>query len=310
MGRRRRRPRGRALDGIFLLDKPADRSSNAAMQRVRLLFNGGKAGHGGNLDPLASGMLPIVFGEATKFANGLLEAEKQYRAVAKLGARSTTGDLEGECFDHKPIPEDLNKKLDQVLSQFRGAITQTPPMHSAIKRDGVPLYELARAGVTVERAERHVTISKLECIAQTQDRLTLRIGCSKGTYIRSLVEDIGSALRCNAHVETLRRERVQPFEQADMITLDELESARDRGPPESLDRMLLPIDGALVELPIYRLDSARECDVFQHGNLLDLRGQPAGDERPIRVYYDGDFLGTAVCRAGRLHPARLLKRPY
>lgn len=279
------------------------------MQRARVLFNAAKAGHGGSLDPLASGMLPILFGEATKFAGGLLDADKQYVTTARLGARSTTGDLEGELYDHCELPGDLAAAVEAVLPRFLGAISQTPPMHSAIKVGGVPLYELARAGVTVEREKRHVTIKALECLSLDQHELSLRVHCSKGTYIRSLVEDIGEAIGCNAHVVALRREWVHPFDAVDMMSLDALESARDLGPPDSLDRLLLPVDSALVELPIYHLADGAERGVFQHGNLLDLRDQPVADEQPIRVYHEADFLGVALCRAGRLRPTRLLKRP-
>lgn len=306
---RRRRSRGRALNGVLLLDKPADRSSNAAMQRVRVLFNAVKAGHGGSLDPLASGMLPILFGESTKFAGGLLDADKQYLTTAALGARSTTGDLEGGLFDHQPVPGDVVDRVQAVLPRFIGQIDQTPPMHSAIKQDGVPLYALARAGVTVPRPPRQVVIHALECLACDGDSLTLRVRCSKGTYIRTLVEDLGAALGCNAHVRTLRREWVHPFDAGAMVSLDAIEAARDAGPPESLDNVLLPIDSGLVDLPVYQLGSEAERAVFQHGNLLDIDNPPVADECPFRVYHGGDFLGVAHCRNGRLRPMRLLKRP-
>lgn len=279
------------------------------MQRARVLLNGAKAGHGGSLDPLASGMLPILFGESTKFAGGLLDADKTYVTTAQLGARSTTGDLEGELFDTCPLPQDLADAVSTTLPRFLGDIVQTPPMHSAIKQGGVPLYELARAGITVEREERPVRIHTLDCLALTDSTVTLRVRCSKGTYIRSLVEDIGSAMGCNAHVSLLRRESVDPFDASAMVTLADLESARDAGPSESLDRFLLPLDAALCALPIYQLENAAERGVFQHGNLLDVREQPVPDESPMRVYHDGDFLGVAICRAGRLRPTRLLKRP-
>ncbi len=279
------------------------------MQRARVLFNGAKAGHGGSLDPLASGMLPILFGEATKFAGGLLDADKRYLTTAQLGARSSTGDLEGELLDQRPVPSDLDDALASTLPTFLGDIVQTPPMHSAIKQGGVPLYELARAGITVEREERQVCIRALECVAVRDGAVELRVTCSKGTYIRSLVEDIGAALGCNAHVSALRREWVHPFRTADMVPLSAIEHARDNGPADTLDGLLLPIDAALCEFPIYALDSGAERGVFQHGNLLDVRDQPAPDEAPVRVYHDGDFLGLALCRSGRLRPTRLLKRP-
>ncbi|MEM9604574.1 MAG: tRNA pseudouridine(55) synthase TruB [Pseudomonadota bacterium] len=306
---RRRRFRGRALNGVLLLDKPADRSSNAAMQRARVLFDAVKAGHGGNLDPLASGMLPILFGESTKFAGGLLDADKQYLTTAALGSRSTTGDLEGEPFDHQVVPDDIVERVATVLPRFIGRIAQTPPMHSAIKQEGVPLYELARAGVTVPRPQRQVIIHALESLSCDGDSLTLRVRCSKGTYIRTLVEDLGEALGCNAHVRALRREWVHPFDTSAMVSLDAIEAARDAGPPESLDAFLLPIDSALVELPVYELGSDADRAVFQHGNLLDIDNPPVADGCPFRVYHGGDFLGVALCRNGRLRPTRLLRRP-
>jgi tRNA pseudouridine55 synthase len=186
----------RPISGVFLLNKPLDISSNAALQKVRWLYRAEKAGHTGALDPLATGLLPICLGEATKFSHYLLESVKRYQTTVKLGQTTTTGDVEGEVLQQRPVPELTPEKIEQILEQFRGDIQQVPPMYSALKKHGKPLYELARQGIVVEREARPITIYQLQLIEFTQDSLTLDVICSKGTYIRVLGEDIGEALGC------------------------------------------------------------------------------------------------------------------
>ncbi len=307
----RRNRRGRALDGILLLDKPLGVSSHGAVKRCKRIYGASKAGHTGSLDPKASGMLPICFGEGTKFgAHNLLDADKQYLAVATLGARSSTGDLEGELFDHRPVPADLAERLPQILASFRGEIDQVPPMHSALKVDGTPLYKLARAGQTVEREKRRVTINTLELVAVQEHTLTLRICCSKGTYIRSLVEDIGEALGCGAHTTVLHREWVEPFQGLPMHDPEVLEDMGVLTPGNNkpaLDELLLPVDIALHHLPEWHLKSDTEQGVFWFGNPVKADGLE--NTESLRVYCPrGMFLGLAYCKRETIKPLRLIAR--
>ncbi len=199
----------RQVHGVLVLDKPRGFSSNAALQKVRWLLNAEKAGHTGSLDPLATGVLPLCFGEATKFSQYLLDADKGYSTVAQLGVTTTTGDAEGEVLERRAVAVD-EAALQAALPAFRGQIEQIPPMYSALKRDGQPLYKLARAGEVVEREPRSVTIARLELLALQEDRATLEVACSKGTYVRTLVEDLGALLGCGAHVAELRRTQAAP----------------------------------------------------------------------------------------------------
>jgi tRNA pseudouridine55 synthase len=242
--------RGRAIHGILLLDKPQGLSSNQALQRVRHALGAAKGGHTGALDPLATGMLPLCFGEATRLAGLLLTSDKAYLTEARLGARTTTGDAEGELIDERPVPDLDASQIEQVLARFRGDIEQVPPMYSALKHQGRTLYSLARKGVEVERAARRVRIHDLRCNGASADRLQLEVTCSKGTYIRTLVEDIGEALGCGAHVSALRRTWVAPFQGQPMHALDEL-LALD---PAGLEALLLPTDAGLASLPRLDLD--------------------------------------------------------
>ena len=219
-----KRRKGRAIDGVVLLDKPQGMTSNFALQKVRRLFAAQKAGHTGSLDPLATGVLPICLGEATKFSRYLLDADKGYYTTAKLGDIRTTSDSEGETVLLQAVPDYSDDQIQAVLDQFRGAIDQVPTMYSALKYQGRPLYEYARQGITVERSARPITIHKLELLARRQDELDLQVACSKGTYIRTLVEDIGQALGCGAHVSMLRRYQAGCFELADTVTFEQLEA--------------------------------------------------------------------------------------
>ncbi|MBT4161989.1 MAG: tRNA pseudouridine(55) synthase TruB, partial [Gammaproteobacteria bacterium] len=222
MGRRGRK--GRNISGILLLDKPPGMTSNAALQVVKRLFNACKAGHTGSLDPLATGVLPLCFGEATKFSQFLLDADKKYLARVKLGVITDSGDADGEVLERRPVPEIDDVRLEEVLQHYRGDITQIPSMFSALKVDGQPLYKLARKGIEVERKERPVSIYRLEASEREGDELTLLVHCSKGTYVRTLVEDIGKELGPGAHVIGLRRLAAGPFDAEETFTMSELEA--------------------------------------------------------------------------------------
>ncbi|NNG14462.1 MAG: tRNA pseudouridine(55) synthase TruB, partial [Gammaproteobacteria bacterium] len=239
----RRKNRGRNVSGIVLLDKPLGLSSNKALQEVKNLFFARKAGHTGSLDPLASGLLALCFGEATKISNFLFDANKRYRATGKLGEVTTTGDAEGEVVETRPIPELDASKLEAALEPFRGEISQVPPMYSALKHKGEPLYKLARQGIEIEREARQVTIYSLSLVELTADTFTIDIECSRGTYIRTLIEDIGNALGCGAYVTALRRTGLGPFGEADMVTLDALKAVYEEDKTQ-LKQFMLPTDSA------------------------------------------------------------------
>jgi tRNA pseudouridine55 synthase len=290
----------RQVDGLLLLDKAAGITSNAALQAARRLYRAAKAGHTGTLDPLATGLLPVLFGEATKFGGELLDADKIYQAEIALGARTTTGDAEGEVIERHSVtakPADVA----EVLAGLRGAGTQVPPMYSALKRDGRPLYEYARAGQSVERAARPVTIHELTLDALEATRLAITVRCSKGTYIRVLAEDIGRKLGCGAHLARLRRLAIGPFSLAGAATIEALapldEAARDA--------RLLPIDAATGHLPALTL-AAEGARRFAQGQPTEHPG--AGPGR-VRVYGPGGrFLGVGMVGPGAcLQPARLLR---
>lgn len=305
MGRRGRRQRHcRDVSGILLLDKPGGISSNAALQKVISLFQACKGGHTGALDPLATGMLPICLGEGTKLSSWLLDADKHYEVTAKLGIATTTGDTEGEVVREMSLPELDSSRLEQVLARFRGEIMQVPPMYSALKRDGRPLYELAREGKVVDREARPVTIHALALVTLRQDSFSLRVSCSKGTYIRTLVEDIAAALGSCAHVTQLRRTHADPFEGQRMITLEELEAVGAQGASE-LDAVLIPLDKALLNWPSVALDEAQSQRIV-HGQVLDWP-EPPGAQSHCKLYGPGQrFLGIGEVAEGKLHPRRLM----
>ena len=228
----------RDVNGILLLDKPIGITSNAALQTVKRLYAAKKAGHTGSLDPLATGMLPICFGKATKISAQLLDADKTYQVTAQLGIKTATGDKEGEIIAEKPVATFTLSQMEKTLENFRGPIQQIPPMYSALKHQGQPLYKLARRGITIERLPRSVTIHQLDLINFADDVIELYVRCSKGTYIRTLIEDIGEALGCGAHVISLRRLTVAKFLEKNMITLDQVCNLQQQ--LEELDQYLLP----------------------------------------------------------------------
>lgn len=299
MNKPRKPPRCR-IDGVLLLDKPAGMTSNAALQKAKWLLNAAKAGHTGTLDPMATGLLPICFGEATKFAGELLGADKCYAAIVRLGIRTDTADAEGVVLETHPVAV-TREQVEAVLARFRGDIQQIPPMHSALKRDGRPLYEYARKGIELERAPRAVTIHALDLRVFDADRVELEVDCSKGTYVRTLAQDIGDALGCGGHLVALRRTRIGNLHLEDAIPIEALEAL----PPESRERLLQPADALLTGLPRLDLDEVATLR-FSHGQAVRAeQGHPAGQ---CRVYAaDGHFLGLGrAVPDGQVAPARLV----
>jgi tRNA pseudouridine55 synthase len=290
--------RARPLDGVLLFDKPLHLSSNTALQKVRRLFEAEKAGHTGTLDPLASGLLPICFGEATKFSTMLLGADKCYRARLKLGQTSTTGDAEGEITETGAILPDEARML-AVLRDFLGEIDQIPPMHSALKHQGKPLYEYIRKGKTIERESRRVTIHELKAESFCGDELEISVRCSKGTYIRTLAEDIGRTLGCGAHLTGLRRTAIARFHVDRAHTLEQLEAME----MERRDACLLPADSLLGDMPVLELDAAQTKRIAQGQKLAVDAALPDGR---VRLYCAGQFIGVAMLKERRLVPDRLV----
>lgn len=301
----RRRARGRDVSGILLLDKPAGMSSNFALQKVKRLFNANKAGHTGSLDPIATGVLPICLGEATKVSGYLLDSDKGYNVTVKLGVRTASADIEGEVIETRPVPDITDERLNTVLQSFVGEIQQTPPMYSALKVDGQPLYKLARQGIEVERKSRKVTIYSIELLGKRADELDLAVLCSKGTYIRTLSEDIGEMLGCGAHVSVLRRSIAGSFKLAETVTLDELEKYSETESYEALDKLLMPVESALEGWPGVTLND--DLTFFlQRGQAVQVPGAPT--EGLVAVFGgQKQFLGIGrVLDDGRVAPKRLL----
>jgi tRNA pseudouridine55 synthase len=297
------------LHGVLLLDKHAGLSSNDALIKAKRLLNAQKAGHTGTLDPFATGLLPLCFGEATKFSQDLLEADKTYETVVHLGLTTETGDTEGAVLQTREVAVSA-AQIEAVLQQFRGPIAQVPPMHSALKRDGKPLYEYARAGITLEREARNVTIHQLELMSYAAPFLRLRVTCSKGTYIRVLGEDIGAALGCGAHLQALRRIQVGELTLAGALDLAALEQL----PENDRAQRLAPVDALLSSFPSIALP-AELAARFLHGQRLSLGKEelpvPAQAGR-VRVYHadGGQLLGTGQMREfAVLAPERLVAIP-
>lgn len=298
-----RRKKGEDINGILLLDKPLGRSSNSALQKVRYLFNAKKAGHTGSLDPLATGVLPICFGEASKVTAYLLDSDKRYTCTAQLGVTTTTGDKEGEELQIRTVNPFNKADIEKILKLFRGDIEQIPPMFSALKHNGQPLYKLARQGIEIKRKARQVTIHELTLLDLTEDSITLDIRCSKGTYIRTLAQDIGEALGCGAHLSMLRRTEVSPFDCEKLYTIEDIEKLSIE---KKLDDLLLPIDSALPDLPKLSLNSD-DARFIQNGVKVTQKNLP--EAGLIRLYLeDGEFIGIGYCSSdGRLAPKRLMR---
>ena len=303
-----RRRRGRPLDGILVLDKPSGMSSNQALQAVKRLYFAAKAGHTGSLDPLATGVLPLCFGEATKFSQFLLEADKAYESTFVLGLVTATGDADGEVVERLDASAVVADDVERVLETFRGEIEQVPSMYSAIKHQGQPLYKLARQGQEVARDARPVVIKRLElCGFRGGDRpeADIYLECSKGTYVRSLAEDVGRALGCGAHVGRLRRTRAGPFDLGDSVTLGTLEALKTNGQLAEMDALLQPADAALNGLPLVQLSES--------GGFYMRQGQPvlvpnAPCDGMVRIALEtGEFLGVGeILDDGRVAPRRLI----
>ncbi len=309
MGRRRK---GRNVSGILVLDKPFEMSSNAALQRVKRLFFAAKAGHSGSLDPLATGVLPICLGEATKFTQYLLDADKAYQCTFRFGMATASGDADGEIVGEADASKLTARQVEAAMANFRGEISQVPPMYSALKHCGKPLYKLAREGVEVEREARPVTIYRFELLAfraGAQAEADVLIRCSKGTYVRSLAQDLGAELGCGAYVSKLCRTEAGPFRIEQSVALDTLEAMRDEGPAETLDALLLATDAGIQHLP--------SLDIPESVAWYFRQGQPVmwpgvyelGEEGDIvRVFeMEGPFLGVAeITDDGRIAPKRLV----
>jgi len=280
-----RRRKGRDIHGVILLDKPVGFSSSQAVQKVRWLFQARKAGHTGSLDPFATGMLPICLGEASKTAGFMLTSSKTYVASACIGKATATGDTEGEVIREEPVPELNTDQINAVLHRFLGEIEQIPPMYSALKHQGQPLYKLAREGREVERQARTVTIHSLELLGWQPPMLEFRVHCSKGTYVRTLAEDIADKLGSCAHLQALRRLDVEPFREKDMVSLVDLEQRAESG---QLEDSLLAVDSGLADWPRVVLESWG-AERFTHGNPVSAGGELSG---LVRVYGPADkFLG-------------------
>ena len=305
MARRPSRRKGYGdVNGILLLNKPLGISSNKALQAARNIFRAHKAGHTGSLDPLATGLLPVCFGEATKYSGYLLDSSKRYRAECKLGVTTSTGDGEGDILSEQPV-DVSREQLQQVLQQFSGKIEQIPPMHSAVKHEGERLYNLARQGIEVERKSRQIEIYKMECLSFKNDVVELDVHCSKGTYIRTLAEDIGAALGCGAYLSALERTGVQPFWDDKSWTLDELREISD-DPARELSDCLLPLEAALRDWPEVELTPDMSFYILQ-GQAVQAPKAPT--EGLVRLVDEKQgFIGLGhILSDGRVAPKRMLR---
>ncbi|PSJ46130.1 tRNA pseudouridine(55) synthase TruB [Zobellella endophytica] len=309
---RQRRFRGREVDGILLLDKPAGITSNDALQQVKRIYAAAKAGHTGALDPLATGMLPICLGEATKFSQFLLEADKRYRVVAKLGERTDTSDADGEVVETRPVDVSTGD-LIEALDHFRGDIEQIPSMYSALKYQGKPLYQYAREGIEVPREARPITVFELKLLRFEGDEVELEIHASKGTYIRTIVDDLGERLGCGAHVILLRRLAVAGYPAQRMLTLEQLQcildncKAQEISPRLELDPLLLPMDTAVSTLPEVNLSELVAGYLLQ-GQAVQVSGAPLNGFVRITVGPDSRFIGVGeIDDDGKVAPRRLVR---
>ena len=299
------------IDGVVLLDKPAGMSSQGAVTAVKRAFNADKAGHTGTLDPMATGLLPICLGEATKYSQDLLEAAKTYIARVKFGSRTDTGDAEGLMIEELPLPvfsgeAEMKKELDALLLKFTGPISQVPPMYSALKRDGKPLYEYARAGVELERTARDITIHQIRWMDIQWPEATLEVSCSKGTYIRVLAEDLGNALGCGAHLVGLRRTEVGHLNLEQAFTLESIQSGLQNN-----SSYILPVDALLQTLP-HLIVEEQQAKRLEMGQRVPLNLPSI--EALVRIYRataaPHNFIGTADWRSGVLHPKRLISQTH
>lgn len=301
----RGKKRGRNINGLILLDKPKGETSNSSLQRVKSLLKASKAGHTGSLDPLATGVLPLCFGEATKISQFLLDSDKVYRTRIRFGMKTDTGDSEGSVLQTVPDVALTNAQVEDVLERFRGEIEQLPSMFSALKHHGVPLYKLAREGKTVEREKRRVMIHELKLLALEKDEAEILIHCSKGTYIRTLADDLGEALQVGGHVIALRRLQAGPFTEDQCVSMEQLEAVLETGGLTAADQYLLATDNAVQMFPRVELPAATAIFVKQ-GQPVIARHLPT--EGMVRLYEENRFIGVGeILEDGRVAPRRLLK---
>ncbi|HHF3069438.1 MULTISPECIES: tRNA pseudouridine(55) synthase TruB [Vibrio] len=306
-----RRRKGRPINGVILLDKPTGISSNDALQKVKRIYFAEKAGHTGALDPLATGMLPICLGEATKFSQFLLDSDKRYRVIAKLGERTNTSDSDGEVVETRPIDVTLDK-LEACIDKFRGESDQVPSMFSALKYQGKPLYEYARKGIEVPRESRKITVYEIVLHRFEGDEVEMEVHCSKGTYIRTIVDDLGEMLGCGAHVTMLRRTGVAKYPYEKMVTLEQLNELleqahrEERAPRELLDPLLLPMDTAVEDLPEVNL-VPELADMVQHGQPVQVFGAPTEGSLRLTMGEERLFIGVGEMNEdGKIAPKRLV----
>ncbi|MCH2346191.1 MAG: tRNA pseudouridine(55) synthase TruB [Pseudomonadales bacterium] len=301
---RQRRRRVRNISGIVVLDKANGLSSNAALQEVKRLYEANKAGHAGSLDPLATGVLPVCLGEATKVSQFLLDSDKRYRTRIKLGIRTDTGDSEGAIIERNEGISVSRKAIERALTKFKGEVEQVPPMHSAIKMNGVPLYKLARKGITVEREPRLVTLYQICLVEFVNSELELEISCSKGTYIRTIADDLGQELGCGAHVIELRRTQAGVFTEKDSISAEELALEKENKGLDKIDQFLIPMDRAIQDLPEVNLPSITASHV-KNGQAVLVRHLPKNGL--VRMYEDEQFIGIgSIDDDGKVAPRRLI----
>ena len=301
---RQRRRRVRNISGIVVLDKANGLSSNAALQEVKRLYEANKAGHAGSLDPLATGVLPVCLGEATKVSQFLLDSDKRYRARIKLGIRTDTGDSEGSIIEQNEGISVSRKAIERALTKFKGEVEQVPPMHSAIKMNGVPLYKLARKGIAVEREPRLVTLYQICLVEFVNSELELEISCSKGTYIRTIADDLGQELGCGAHVIELRRTQAGVFTEKDSISSEELALEKENRGLDKIDQFLIPMDRAIQDLPEVNLPSITASHV-KNGQAVLVRHLPKNGL--VRMYEDEQFIGIgSIDDDGKVAPKRLI----
>lgn len=299
-----KRKKGRSIDGIVILDKAIGISSNRALQEVKRIFDAQKAGHTGSLDPLATGVLPLCLGEATKVSQFLLDSDKKYRAKLKLGVRTDSGDCEGNVLESCADFQVSQLQIEEALTPFRGEIEQVPPMYSALKVNGVPLYKMARKGQTIEREARRITVYSIEMTAFEGDELELEIACSKGTYIRTIADDLGQALGCGAHIIALRRTQAGVFTEADCVTTQRLIQECDSGGLSVIDKHLIPMDKAIADLPEVVLPSVT-ASFIKNGQPVLVRHLP--EEGLVRLYEEGQFIGIGcIDDDGKVAPRRLI----
>ena len=301
---KQRRRKGRSISGIIVLDKAVGLSSNMALQEVKWLFEANKAGHTGSLDPLATGVLPLCLGEATKVSQFLLNSDKRYRARIKLGIRTDSADSEGEVIAECDEVNVSREQVEQALQSFKGETQQIPPMHSALKVDGVPLYKLAREGKTISREARNICVYELELTDFQGDEIELEITCSKGTYIRTIADDLGQNLGCGAHIIALRRLQAGAFTEADCVSTDALREVKEKHGMDRLDQNLIPMDRAIEDLPEVNLPSIAASQ-FKNGQSVLVRHLP--EEGLVRLYEEEQFIGIGcIDDDGKVAPKRLI----